>query len=195
MTLSPVLHRIVLHLNSRAGACSVWVIPGCEGSVCSLSFPCHTDTHTGSFLWTWGAQPAWGFGLRSGGGSPVVAGKAASCPESSEANVSRAQALQAWGRLGMRQIWQEADLAGGISPSSPLKQNWCCVLLAHPDLPALPSTYRMHHSGSWNQCCTSVCASLTKPVILLYLISSLSTLNSALPCESLMCFPAPLVGL
>lgn len=32
MTLSPVLHRVVWHFNSRAGACSVWVIPGCEGT-------------------------------------------------------------------------------------------------------------------------------------------------------------------
>lgn len=37
-----------------------------------------------------------------------MAGEAASCPESSETNVSRAQGLQAWGRFGMRQIWHEA---------------------------------------------------------------------------------------
>lgn len=37
VTLSPVLHRVVLHLNSRAGACSVWVIPGCEGTLCVLT--------------------------------------------------------------------------------------------------------------------------------------------------------------
>lgn len=85
--------------------------------VCSLSFPCHSDAHMSNFLWAWEVQPAWGFGLSSGGGSPVVAGEAASCPESSEANVSRARVLQAWGRFGMRYFSQLSFLSrtGAVS--------------------------------------------------------------------------------